>query len=210
MEENALAKNNIVKIFLCFVDGKKVSHKDLVELRAMDEKNCYFYAPSNYNLVKPGFFAKAQIIVYTTDGTYTASERIRNIDFALDKTLYTIAKPKKWEFTQKRVGERKTTSLPVKIEFNENVVWETNIVNISVSGFSVYSPDRLSNLQTKFPCKCTIEFPDGIQEIKAKHVRQQMILDDYELAGQSAHSFRFLNIMPDQKLILKHYMLKLD
>ena len=110
MQEDVLQKkNDIVKIYLCFVDGKKIERKTQVTLKILDNKYCYFSGDSILNLVKPGWFAKAKVIVYTTGGTYTGEGKISGIDFSLNKLLYIIEIPKKWTFTQLRVGERKKT-----------------------------------------------------------------------------------------------------
>ena len=206
MKENILAKINIKKIFLYFTDGKKNNRKELVTLRTADNKCCYFMGETIHNLVKPGWFAKAKIIVYTDEGTYTAEEKFVSIDFSLDKILYTIALPKKWDFLQLRVGDRKTTNLPVKIEFSDGLIIDTNIVNLSATGFSVNIKEELTNLQLRFPCNCKINFPENELEVKAKYVRQQLILDDYELAGYKTCSFKFLNLFPEPKLVIRKYL----
>ena len=206
MNENVLTGHNVIKVYLCFIDGRKISRKELVDVRAIDKKNCYFYGPSVFDLVKPGWFTKAEIVVYTTDGTYTAKAKIKEIDFSSEKILYTIANPNKWHFTQLRVGERKSTSLPINIEFDDGITLESEITNLSIAGFSLNAKDNLNNIQMKFPCSCEIKFPEGIQNLKAKYVRQELILDSYELAGYKSYSFRFLNLFPEQKAALRKYL----
>ena len=206
MHDSVLTNHNIIKIYLCFVDGRKISRKELVTFRAIDEKNCYFYGPSVLDMVKPGWFNKADLVVYTTDGTYSATVKIREIDFSLEKILYTIANPKKWNFTQLRVSDRKSTSLPIKIEFSDEKVLESEITNLSTAGFSIYAKDNFGSLQMKLPCACQIQLPEGSLSVKAKYVRQELILDDYELAGYKSYSFKFINLFPDQKALLKNYL----
>jgi len=209
MQEDILQKNNIVKIYICFTDGKKIERKESVIVRALDEKNCYFTGDSIFDLAKPGWFAKAKIVVYTTEGTYIGEGKFINIDFSLDKILYAIGRPKKWEFTQLRVGERKTTKLPIEMVFNDGLTIDTNIINLSDTGFSVNTKENLTNLQTKFPCSCKIELDGEPLEIKAKYIRQQLILDDYEFAGYKKYSFKFMNLLPNQKVALRNFLQKI-
>lgn len=206
MHDNVLANHNIIKIYLCFVDGRKISRKELVSFRAIDEKNCYFFGPSVIDMVKPGWFNKADLVVYTTDGTYSTTVKIKDVDFSVEKILYTISKPKRWNLTQLRVSDRKSTSLPIKIEFFDGKILESEITNLSVTGFSIYAKDNLGSLQMKFPCSCEIGLPASVQTVKAKYVRQELILDDYELVGYKAYSFKFADLFPEQKSILKNYL----
>ena len=208
MQEDVLQKNNIVKIYLCYTDGRNIERKELVELQAKDEKAIYLVGDSKGNLSKPGWFAKAKIVIYTTDGTYTGEGKI-SIDFSLNKILYTIGRPKKWEFISLRVGDRKRTKLPVEIEFNDGLIINAKIVNLSETGFSICSKENLTNMQTKFPTNCKLEIAEDLLSVKAKYVRQQLILDDYELAGYKIYGFKFLSLLPNQRMILKNFLQKI-
>ena len=207
MKKNVLANRDIVKIYLCFKDGRKRLRREQVNLRVYDSKYCYLDGSFIFDFAKPGWFAKAEIIVYTKSGTYSATERIKAIDFSLEKVMYIIALPKEWNYTQSRSGERKEISIPATITFGDGVPLETEIISLAQGGFSIILKEDFTSLHTKFPCDISFALNKKILNMKAKYVRTQFILDDYELASYKKYSFKFINILPEQRSLLSSYLM---
>lgn len=206
MKENVLASRDIVKIYLCFKDGKKRLRREQVKLRVYDSKYCYLDGSFIFDFAKPGWFAKAEIIVYTENGTYSATERIKGIDFSLEKIMYIIALPKVWNYTQLRNSERKEISIPGVITFGDGTPLETEIISLAQGGFSIILKEDFTSLHMKIPCDISFALNKNTLKMKAKYVRTQFILDDYELAGYKKYSFKFINMLPEQRALLNSYL----
>jgi hypothetical protein len=120
--------------------------------------------------------------------------------------MYIIALPKEWNYTQSRSGERKDISIPVVITFGDGAPLETEIISLAQGGFSIISKKDFTSLHTKFPCDISFMLNKKTLNMKAKYVRTQFILDDYELAGYKKYSFKFINMLPEQRSLLKSYL----
>ena len=204
MQQNILKNSDITKIYFAYTDGKKNNRKENVQIRYMDTKSCYFVGPSIPNFSKPGWRAKAKIIVYTPEGVYQSEVIIRDITFTFQELMYKIDIPKLWSFKQLRTGTRKQVELPVKIKFSD--------------GAEIESDKNLTTVHKSFPVECIISFPndgyinfpDGKLIASAKYVRTKTVQID-ELGNLEVyHIFKFMSISADQSLILKNYLLKLD
>ena len=218
MQENILRSSNVTKIFLVYQDGKKLKRRELVKVRYLESKYCYLAGEPILNFKKPGWRAKADIVVYTSDGVYSANVIIRDVNFSLREMLYKLDLPKTWKYTQLRSGSRKVISLPIKITFTDNTIVEIETYDLSIGGFSVLVNQELNTVQTRFPCGCQINFPkesimnfpDGILDTAARYVRQKAITDDYDLRDHKKYCFKFTGLTPDQQMILKAFLLKLE
>ena len=217
MEKNILKTSDVSKIYLKFTDGKNHQRKELVTVRYMDDKHYYFNGRVPTNFAKPKWRAKTDIIVYTPEGVYNANVIIREVNFTLSEILYKVDLPRSWKFTQLRAGSRKKVQLPLTLKFNDGLEIQAETVDLSVGGFSFISKQDLSVIHTRFASNCkiqfpkegTINFPDGLLEIDTMYVRQKAITDDYELEGHKIYSFKFLNLSPDYKMILKNFLMKI-
>lgn len=218
MQQNILKNSDITKIYFAYTDGKKNNRKENVQIRYMDTKSCYFVGPSIPNFSKPGWRAKAKIIVYTPEGVYQSEVIIRDITFTFQELMYKIDIPKIWSFKQLRTGTRKQVELPVKIKFSDGAEIETNTYDIAIGGVAIKSDKNLTTVHKSFPVECIISFPndgyinfpDGKLIASAKYVRTKTEQID-ELGNLEVyHIFKFMSISADQSLILKNYLLKLD
>jgi len=218
MQQNILKASNVTKIFLKFVDGKKCNRKEAVKLRYMDSKSCYFAGQTIINFAKPKWRAKAEIIVYTPDGVYSAVVIMRETDFSLNNILYKVDIPKIWKFTQLRAGSRKKVSLPISIKFNDGLEIKNETFDLSIGGFSILSNQELTTIHTRFACTCRIQFPndaiinfpEGILETDAMYVRQKPIKDNYELRDYKMLCFRFKKLSADDTMIIKNFLMKIE
>ena len=99
----------------------------------------------------------------------------------------------------------------------ENVTVEATTDEMSIGGFSITSNHQLTTVHKGFPANCCmcfpkdliINFPDGKLETGIKFVRQRAITDEYDLDGYHVMSFKFTSLTPDQKMVLKTYLMKL-
>lgn len=218
MQENILKTSNVTKIFLNYVDGSKFNRKEEVKLRYMDSKNCYFIGsiPTGFN--KPRWRAKADIVVYTPDGIYSATVIIRDTEYSLNNIFYKVDIPKSWKFTQLRAGSRKQVALPVKLIFNDGLEIDAQTYDLSVGGFSFVGAYEFSTVQTRFACACKIQFPadgvinfpDGLLQTDAKFVRQKIQKTGYNIEEDKLLCFKFINLSADDKMILKNFLMKIE
>ena len=218
MQQNILKASNVTKIFMIYNDGKNIRRKELVNIRYMDNNHCYFVGSTIANYSKPKWRAKTDIIVYTPDGIYSANVIIRDTTFTLQELMYKVDIPKTWKFTQLRGGTRKKIKLPVTINFTDGSEINTTTYDIAIGGFSILSKQDLSTVQIKFPCSCNIKFPndtlinfpDGTLETATKYIRQKPILDDFELKDHKLFCFKFTNLNPNESMILKNFLMKIE
>ena len=61
-----------------------------------------------------------------------------------------------------------------------------------------------------FPKDLIMNFPDGTLEKDVLFVRKKSITDNFEYIDQNLYCFKFLNLTPDEKMILKNFLLKID
>ena len=218
MQENILKTSNVTKIFLNYVDGGKFNRKEEVKLRYMDSKHCYFIGSIPRGFNKPKWRAKADVVVYTPDGIYTATVIIRDSEYSLNNIFYKVDIPKSWKFTQLRSGSRKQVELPLVLKFNDGLEIEAKTFDLAVGGFSFIGAQELSTVHTRFACNCQIQFPkdlilnfpDGLLQTDAKYVRQKAIKEGYNVDENKLLCFKFLNLSPDNMMILKNYLMKIE
>lgn len=218
MQQNILKSSNVVKIFLKYADGKGCERKETVKLRYMDQKSCYFAGQTIVNFTKPKWRTKAEIIIYTPDGIYSAVVILRDTEFSLNSMMYKLDIPKTWKFTQLRSGSRKKIELPVNIKFNDGLEINGITNDLSVGGFSVVSTQELSTIHRRFICTCSIQFskeaiinfPDGILEADAVFIRQKMLKEGYEQGEQKLLCFKFKDLSADNAMILKNFLIKIE
>lgn len=210
MQKNILTSLDITKICLNYIDGKKNAIKEEVTIKFIDEKACYFIGRPPINFTKPGWRAKAEVVVYTKEGIYSAVEILRDVSFSLESIVYKINIPKKWEFKQMRAHKRKQVELPLKIKFNDGSVLEVKTFDLSLGGFSFISKEELSVVQSKFVCSTQITIPNVDPEDALSSdtvcVRQKAICDSYELKGCKKYSFKFVNLSASNILALRNFL----
>lgn len=217
MQQNILRSSEVSKIYLIYTDGKKNQRKEIVSLRYSDKKHCYFIGDIPFNFAKPGFFAKADIVVYTSDGVYQANVKMGNVSYTLNEIVYELAVPKVWNYTQMRDGTRKRLELPINVKFCDETVLEGFVYNISASGFSVASKTPLTLVQKKFPAICEImlpleEFsniPEGKLTANCKFARENALIDDYEFMEHNLIGFKFLNLDKTYVNAIKNAIMKI-
>ena len=219
MQHNILRTFDIVKIYFSYKDGRGLNKKELVKVRYTDQKSAYFVGKIPANYAKPKWRTKAIISVYTLDGVYFTEQIIREVNCSLEELLYKVDLPKTWNFKQLRAGTRKRISLPFKIVFADEAVIQAKTFDLSIGGFSFEcEKSNLTTVQKNFPAKCSIQFPnsaiinfpDGLFEATVKYVRQKAIVDEYDKEGYQVYSFKFLKITPDERMVLKNFLLKIE
>lgn len=214
MQENILRTAKIAKIFLDFDDGNKIHRKEEVILRSMDSKFCVFAGPAPSNFKKPGWFAKANIIVYSPNGIYKATTSIKDTNIALNNITYRLELPKNWDFKQLRAGVRKRVNSPVKIKFNDGMEIESTTYDLSIGGFSFEGFYDLSTIHTRFACNCKItfpkdvkiNFPNGILNVNSLFVRKKPVLTEFGMSGENLYCFKFLNISEADSNAIKDFL----
>lgn len=214
MSRNILNSPAVSKILFNYTDKKGNKHRELVKVHYLDDKNCFFVGSVPSNFVKPGWRAKAEIVVYTQSGTYTTLAIIRDTSFTLSDVYYTIDLPKGWEYKEFRTNKRYRISLPIIIRFSDDTEIIMETYDLSSGGFSFLGDYTFTTMQSRFPCSCTIAFPedsnidfeDSKFKVSAKFVRQQSLQDELGISIGKIHCFRFLDVTPEDSKKIINYL----
>ena len=134
--------------------------------------------------------------------------------FTLSDVYYTIDLPKNWVYNEFRVGKRYRTSLPIVIKFSDDTEIILETYDLSSGGFSFLGDYTFTTLQSKFPCSCTIVFPEesnvGFEESKykasVKFVRQQSLQDELGLSIGKINCFKFLDVSKEDAKKITDYL----
>lgn len=215
MQQNILRDSNITKIYLIYVDNgsrKKLS----VNLRFMDNKECYFSTSTQTNFDKPKKKTPAELHVYTSDGVYKTKITLLDTNMSLREIIYEVSIPKNWDFVQLRKSSRKTVELPLNIKFNDGFEISITTFDLSLGGVSFFTKDQLSSIYKKVSGILTLElpkdniinFPDCKMTVETKFVREKDMIEDHY--GKHFYTFKFIGLSHDEELILKNFLIKLD
>ena len=215
MQHNILRDSNITKIYLIYIHNG-ARKKETVTLRFMDNKECYFAAPTPVKFDKPKKKIPAELNVFTPDGVYKTKITLLDTNMSLQEILYEVSIPKTWDFIQLRASSRKLVELPVSIKFNDGFTINTTTYDLSLGGISYYTKDSLSSIYKKIsgiltlelPKETLINFPDGRMTVETKFVREKS--GDEEHFGEQLVIFKFIGVTPDDEMILKNFLIKLD
>ena len=216
MQNNILKDSNIAKIYIIYTLPNGVKKRVSVKLRYMAAKECYFVGSIMPNFVKPKRKSPLEILVYTTDGIYRTNVKILDANLNLNEIMYQVEIPKSWTFTQLRQGSRKSVSLPGTLKFNDGYELHFETFDLSVGGFSFLTTEKISTIYQRFSAIGTLEFPSDlflnfpdkklVTEVKC--VRSQ---DEIEGEfGKTFYAWKFVRLTPDEVMILKRYLLRLE
>lgn len=214
MQDNILLTKCAIKTVIEYTDGNGIEIKDTVKTHYVDNKNCYFVCNQPFGFKKPRWRTRAQITLYTPEGVYLSKVIIRGTDITGNNLTIETDIPKKWEYCQHRAGIRKKIGLPIKIDFADDFELETNIIELSVSGFTIYSNHNFTTSQTKFVSRCKIFFPENevtefennILETNISYVRKKNI-DNFNIGDfLHSHSFKFIRMNNENSEKLKKYI----
>ncbi len=216
MQSNILRNSNVAKIYLFYIEKNGLKKKVSVKLRYMGAKDCYFAGEIIPNFVKQKRKSPVEIFVYTTDGIYKTSSKILDTTVNLNEIMYQVEIPKKWDFKQLRNGSRKPVTLPGSIKIDEEQIINFETFDLSVGDFSFVTETPISTMAQRFPVLTTIEFPSNllINFPDRKLVKEAKFVRNAEVfEGEFTHHFyalKFLDLTPDEEMILKNYLLKLN
>ena len=215
MQHNILRDSNVTKIYLIYVHNG-ARKKETVSLRFMDNKECYFAAPTPVKFDKPKKKIPAELNVFTTDGVYKTKVTLIDTNMSLREVLYEVSIPKVWDFIQLRNSSRKLVELPVSIKFNDGFTINATTYDLSLGGISYYTKDTVSSIYKKIsgiltlelPKDTLINFPDGKMTVETKFVREKSGDEDH--FGEQLVIFKFIGITPDDEMVLKNFLIKLN
>lgn len=216
MQNNILRDSNIAKIYIIYTLPNGIKKKVNVKFRYMGNKECYFAGAILPNFVKPKRKSPMEIIVYTSDGVYKANVKILDTSMSLNEIMYQAELPKTWAFTQLRQGSRKNISLPGSLKFNDGYEVQFETFDLSVGGFSFLTTEKISTIYQRFSAIGTLEFPaelimnypDRKLVTEVKFVRNK---DEIEGEfGKTFYALKFVQLTPDETMILKNYLLSLE
>lgn len=215
MQHNILRESNITKIYLIYVNNG-AKKREAVKLRFMDNKECYFTASVPIKFEKPKKKIPAELNVFTPDGVYKTKVTLLDTNVSLRELFYEVSIPKTWDFIQLRKSTRKLVELPVSIKFNDGYTIETTTYDLSLGGISFFTKEPISSIYKKIsgiltlelPKETFINFPNGKLMVETKFVREKSNIE--ERFGEQLVIFRFIGLTPDDEMVLKNFLLKLD
>lgn len=216
MQNNILRDSNITKIYLFYTAPNGLKKKVNVKLRYMGDKECYFAGAVVPNFAKPKRKSPVEIFVYTTDGIYQAAVKMLDTTLNLNEIIYQVEIPKTWNFKQLRSGSRKNVALPASLKFNDGHEIKFETLDLSIGGFSFLAEEKISSIYQRFSAIGTIEFPselimnypDRKLVTEVKFVRTK---DEVEGEfGKTFYALKFVQLTPDEQMILKNYLLGLE
>ena len=215
MQHNILRDSNITKIYLIYVNNG-ARKKEVVKLRFIDNKECYFAAQTPIKFDKPKKKIPAEINVFTSDGVYKTKVTLLDTNLSLREILYEVSIPKTWDFVQLRASTRKLVELPVSIKFNDGFVINATSYDLSLGGISFFAKENISSIYKKISGILTLELPkntlfnfqDGKLTVETKFVREKDNIEDH--FGEQLIIFKFINVSPDDEFVLKNFLIKLD
>ena len=215
MQHNILKDSNITKIFLIYVNNGS-RKRETVKLRFMDNKECYFAAPTPVKFEKPKKKIQAELNVFTSDGVYKTKVTLIDTNMSLREVLYEVSTPKSWDFIQLRASSRKLVELPVSIKFNDGYSINATTYDLSLGGISFFTKESISSIYKKIsgiltlelPKDTLINFPDGKMTVETKFVREKSDIEDH--FGETLMIFKFIGVSSDEEMILKNFLIKLD
>ena len=205
--------STIKKVRIKYFDGRKQQRKEDVTINHIDNKNCFFCGERTLSFSAPGWWAKVEILVYTSQGVYVSTSKIlsTNEDFGIVK--YKIAKPKEWNLIQLRKSLRKKSLTSVNIQFSDRTELVTEINEINMNGFSVMCPIDLTTVQKKFSATCKInidESEDKNIKLEACFVRENLVEDENGYNFLKKAHFKITNISNEDLSMLKKYFYTLE
>lgn len=216
MRENILRETTITKIFLNYITDNGAKKKDLVSLKFMDSRECYFSAAVPANIQKPKRRSQAEIVVYTSDGVYKTTVTVNDANFSLSEIIYQTTVPQKWDFVQLRSSSRKHIFLKGNLKFNDGFEINFDTYDLAIGGLAFLSDDRVSSIYQRFTCILTLEFPshlimnfpDKKLITEAKIVREKENVEGE--FGKILYGVKFIKLTSDESLILKNYLLSVE
>lgn len=216
MQQNILRDSNITKIYLIYVNTLGAKKRESVKLRFMDKNECYFAADVSPNFSKPKRKIPAELHVYTTDGVYKTKITLIDTNMSLEEVMYEVSIPKTWDYTQLRSSSRKLVKLPVIIKFNDGYEIEAETYDLATGGISFFSTEQISSIYKKIsgiltlrlPKETIINFPDGQMRVETRFVREKTDIENH--FGETLYIFRFINMLPEDDMVLKNFLIKLN
>lgn len=215
MQHNILRNSNITKIFLIYVHNG-ARKREVVTLRFMDNKECYFASPTPVKFDKPKRKIPAELNVFTSDGVYKTKVTLLDTNMSLREVLYEVSIPKSWDFVQLRASTRKLVQLPVTIKFNDGFTISATTYDLSLGGVSFFTKEQISSIYKKIsgiltlelPKNTLINFPDGKMTVETKFVRERNDIEEH--FDETLVIFKFIGVTQDDDIVLKNFLIKLD
>lgn len=216
MRENILRESTVTKIFINYITEKGLKKKDLVTLRFMDSRECYFSAAVPANIQKPKRRSQAELVVYTADGIYKATVNVNDANLSVNEIIYQTTVPAKWDFVQLRSSSRKHIMLNGTLKFNDGYEIKFDTYDLAIGGLAFLSKDRIPSIYQRFTCILTLEFPshlimnfpDRKLITEAKITREKENVDGE--INKILYGVKFIKLTNEESLILKNYLLSVE
>ena len=206
MDFNILKRKNLIAIYLVYNDGSNKKIK--VDIHYLDAEGCYLQADFwNANINKPKDNFDAEILAYTANGVYVGKTKIIDSTITLQKVLFQVKIPKKWDFSQSRASVRKQIAIPFKIKYNDGYEINGESFDISSGGISFVKQEPILPLYKSFVAKIEIDLSNisissisnKVIELDVKYLREiqseQTITYVYKFLTIDSHNTNILEIL---------------
>ena len=214
MQQNILRNAGVTKIFLIYVENGSRKKME-VSLKFMDDKQCYFSTSIVGVFEKPKKKIDAELKVYTVDGVYATNVKLLDSNFSLNEIMFEVSAPKTWNYVQLRSSTRKNVELPLTIKFNDGFVIQAQSYDLSLGGISFFSKEEINSIYKKIsgilsfelPKSTIINFPDGKLITETKFVREVKDIEYHY--DEKLYVFKFMSVSPENREILKNFLIQL-
>lgn len=212
MQQNILKNSSITKIYLTYTCDEQ-KRKEVVSLRFMDKKVCYFASPTPAKFNKPKKKTPAELSIYTTEGVYRAKVTIIDCNMALRDVMFEVTVPLQYDYVQLRASSRKIITMPVTIKWNDDYSISAMTHDIALGGISLHYVGQISSIYKKLPAVLELEFPENDMitfperklVVNTKFVREATCPEYYE-EGQ-LYIFKFVNMPNNDETVLKNFLI---
>jgi len=204
MDFNILKRKNLIAIYLVYNDG---SNKQInVDVHYLDDEGCYFQTDLwDTNINKPKANLNTEILVYTANGVYVGKTKIIDTTITLQKVVFQVKIPKKWEFSQLRASVRKQIAIPFKIKYNDGYEINGESFDISSDGISFVKTEPILPLYKKFVAKIELDLSNiSISSISNEVIQSEVkYLREISSEESTTYVYKFLTIDSHNINILK-------
>ena len=206
MDINVLKRKNLIAVYLVFEDGYKKQLK--VNVHFLDKEICYLETELWDNFKKPRKNQKAEIHTYTMNGIYIGKTKFIDTTMTLQKVIFTLIIPQKWEYTQTRSSIRKHAALPFSIKYNDGYEVKGETSDISSGGISFALDEPILPLYYRFNADISIDIPNnGLDDSKTMCIKSETrFLREQEQDKKVLYIYRFINMDSHNLNILKLFL----
>ena len=195
MDFNILKRKNLIAIYLVYNDGGNKKIK--VDIHYLDDGECYLQTDLwDANINKPKANFSAEILAYTGNGVYVGKTKIIDTTITMQKVMFQVKIPNKWDFSQSRASIRKQIAIPFKIKYNDGYEFQGESFDISSGGVSFVKSEPILPLYKKFVATIEIDLSNiSISSISNEVIKSEVkYLREISSEKYTTYVYKFLTV----------------